>query len=194
MNTSRPSRSQQTVETNLAVLEALERPELIARWQELVGRAPPANASVTFLRRAIAYEIQTKALGAIPKRVERVFKAALKATKADAEQSFHHIGSIQANTSISCPRSAQDPKLQLCGPLEGSPVDGPSARAPQPTLTPKLADGTQLVREWNGRTWQVAVVEGGFVCKGKRYRSLSAIAKMITGAHWSGPRFFGLRS
>ncbi len=64
----------------------------------------------------------------------------------------------------------------------------------QSKLTPKLAPGTQLVREWNGRTWQVEVVRDGFVCKGKRYRSLSAIAKMITDAHWSGPRFFGLRS
>lgn len=55
-----------------------------------------------------------------------------------------------------------------------------------------LRPGTHLVREWNGRTYQVEVLDGGFQLDGKRYRSLSAIARKITGAHWSGPRFFGL--
>ncbi len=53
--------------------------------------------------------------------------------------------------------------------------------------------GSQLVREWNGRTYQVEVVDGGYVMDGKSWRSLSAIAKHITGAHWSGPRFFGVQ-
>ena len=53
--------------------------------------------------------------------------------------------------------------------------------------------GAQLVREWNGRTWQVEVGEGSYVMDGKRWRSLSAIARHITGAHWSGPRFFGVQ-
>lgn len=53
--------------------------------------------------------------------------------------------------------------------------------------------GSHLVREWNGRTYQVEVVEGGYVMDGKTWRSLSAIAKHITGAHWSGPRFFGVQ-
>lgn len=52
--------------------------------------------------------------------------------------------------------------------------------------------GSHLVREWNGRTYQVAVVEGGYVMDGRTWRSLSAIARHITGAHWSGPRFFGV--
>ena len=53
--------------------------------------------------------------------------------------------------------------------------------------------GSHLVREWNGRTYQVEVVESGYVMDGKTWRSLSAIAKHITGAHWSGPRFFGVQ-
>lgn len=56
---------------------------------------------------------------------------------------------------------------------------------------PALSSGTHLVREWNGRTYQVEVVIDGFLLDGKKYKSLSAIAKKITGAHWSGPRFFG---
>jgi hypothetical protein len=55
-----------------------------------------------------------------------------------------------------------------------------------------LAAGTRLVREWNGRTHIVDVTDDGFMFDGKRYRSLSAIARGITGARWSGPRFFGL--
>ena len=55
-----------------------------------------------------------------------------------------------------------------------------------------IKPGTRLVREWNGRTHHVEVVEQGFVWNGKPHRSLSAIARAITGAQWSGPRFFGL--
>ena len=54
--------------------------------------------------------------------------------------------------------------------------------------------GTHLVREWNGRSYQVEVLEGCFRMDGKDWKSLSAIARHITGATWSGPRFFGLTS
>ncbi|MCU9838740.1 DUF2924 domain-containing protein [Ruegeria sp. WL0004] len=53
--------------------------------------------------------------------------------------------------------------------------------------------GSHLVREWNGRTYQVEVVEDGYVMDGKTWRSLSALARHITGARWSGPRFFGVQ-
>ena len=49
-----------------------------------------------------------------------------------------------------------------------------------------------LVREWNGWTYQVEVVDNGYRFDGKTYPSLTAITKRITGTHWSGPRFFGL--
>ena len=52
--------------------------------------------------------------------------------------------------------------------------------------------GTHLVREWNGRTYQVEVIDNGYRFDGKTYPSLTTIAKRITGTHWSGPRFFGL--
>lgn len=57
---------------------------------------------------------------------------------------------------------------------------------------PAMKSGTQLVREWNGRRYQVEVRDDGFVMNGERYKSLSAIALQITGTTWSGPRFFGL--
>jgi hypothetical protein len=58
----------------------------------------------------------------------------------------------------------------------------------------KIRAGARLVREWNGRTHAVTVEEGGLTYAGRTYRSLSAIAREITGARWSGPRFFGLVS
>lgn len=63
-----------------------------------------------------------------------------------------------------------------------------------PPLSPKvqLTPGTRLVREWNGRTITVEVLEAGFAYADRTWRSLSEIARHVTGAHWSGPRFFGL--
>ena len=55
-----------------------------------------------------------------------------------------------------------------------------------------LKPGARLLRSWGGETHEVEVVEGGFVWRGQTLTSLSAIAREITGAHWSGPRFFGL--
>ena len=56
----------------------------------------------------------------------------------------------------------------------------------------RLRPGAKLVREWQGRTWTAEVIEGGFLMGGERYASLTALARKITGARWSGPRFFGL--
>lgn len=58
---------------------------------------------------------------------------------------------------------------------------------------PSLRSGSRLVRDWNGITHVVDVVNGGYRYQGRVYRSLSAIAREITGARWSGPRFFGLK-
>jgi hypothetical protein len=56
-----------------------------------------------------------------------------------------------------------------------------------------LKAGTRLVREWRGITHTVLVHADEFEWNGRRYRSLTLVAREITGAHWSGPRFFGLR-
>ena len=57
----------------------------------------------------------------------------------------------------------------------------------------RLKPGAKLVREWHGKTHTVIVGEEGFEWKGRHWRSLSVIAREITGGHWSGPRFFGLK-
>lgn len=56
----------------------------------------------------------------------------------------------------------------------------------------RLPAGSRLVREWRGQTHTVDVLEKGFAFEGQHYSSLSRVARAITGARWSGPRFFGL--
>lgn len=96
--------------------------------------------------------------------------------------------------------------LDLTGRHDGSysgvrvPVSQPTPQsrtrksrtaAAQPSLaTPSV--GTRLIREWNGQTIRVDVREEGLVWNGKVYASLSAVARAVTGARWSGPRFFGI--
>lgn len=55
-----------------------------------------------------------------------------------------------------------------------------------------LKPGARLMRAWGGETHEVEITEAGFVWRGRTWNSLSAIAREITGVHWSGPRFFGL--
>lgn len=68
-----------------------------------------------------------------------------------------------------------------------------AARSDPAKITPRLRPGARLVREWNGVAHTVDVVDGGFRYQDRVYVSLTAIAKQITGVHWSGPRFFGMR-
>ena len=71
--------------------------------------------------------------------------------------------------------------------LRGSANDGPQPATPLPRA------GTILVREWQGTTHHVTATDDGFLWNGKPHRSLSGIARAITGTKWNGPRFFGLR-
>jgi len=70
------------------------------------------------------------------------------------------------------------------------------ARAPrrQKRKGTQPVPGTRLIREWQGKRYEVTALADGFEYAGRRYRSLSAVAKAITGAHWSGPQFFGVRT
>ena len=69
-------------------------------------------------------------------------------------------------------------------------IPQPSPR--YPSLRPRA--GTVLVRDWGGVTHEAKVLEDGILFRSKRYKSLSEVARVITGSRWSGPLFFGLRS
>jgi Protein of unknown function (DUF2924) len=80
-------------------------------------------------------------------------------------------------------------KRRLRGLAQELELKGTRASVPAPLLKPS----TRLLREWSGKTHTVLVLQDGFEHDGERYQSLTQLARRITGAHWSGPRFFGLR-
>jgi hypothetical protein len=83
-------------------------------------------------------------------------------------------------------------RRSLAGPTTGSGVTDECGEPLSKPAEPRLKPGARLVREWRGGMHSVVVIDGAFEFDGRRYRSLTQIAHEITGAHWSGPRFFGL--
>jgi Protein of unknown function (DUF2924) len=77
--------------------------------------------------------------------------------------------------------------------LEQATAGPPRRGAANPPPSVSLRPGTRLVREWHGVTHTALIHADGIEWRGQRYRSLSVVARKITGARWSGPRFFGLR-
>jgi hypothetical protein len=79
-------------------------------------------------------------------------------------------------------------RLQQMGEeLDGGKVDVRRARHDRKPIV-----GTRLVREWRGTEYTITVLADGFEWQGRPYRSLSAIARAITGTRWNGPLFFGV--
>jgi hypothetical protein len=73
-------------------------------------------------------------------------------------------------------------------------VEGSATGSSKRHQTRMAQSGTILIREWQGTAHRVTMLVDGVSFNGKRYRSLSEVAREITGSRWSGPRFFGLRS
>ena len=92
---------------------------------------------------------------------------------------------------------ANDADLRMTPPRQPKPA--PDADERTSTVATKIAAGTDLMpgtvvkREYKGRTIRVTVLDDGFECEGERYKSLTAVVKAITGKHWNGFHFFGLR-
>lgn len=86
-------------------------------------------------------------------------------------------GALNKSTRRSLARLAEE--LAARGSIQGTPAGAFKA-------------GTKLVRVWKGEVHEVTIHDDGYVWTGKRYGSLSEIARLITGTRWSGPRFFGM--
>ena len=78
--------------------------------------------------------------------------------------------------------------------LERVSANSSASRVPPSTPDTKASTGTVLIRDWRGQSHRVTVLERGVSYRQRNYRSLSEVARIITGTRWSGPRFFGLRS
>lgn len=129
------------IAVELARLEEMASADLRARWRTLVG-TPSQKASPKMLRLALAWEIQARAAGGLPR------------------------ATTQALDQLARGR----------------------------TRTRGVAVGMRLVREWAGRVHVVTVEENETIrWDGREWRSLSEVARAITGTRWSGPAFFGLR-
>lgn len=88
---------------------------------------------------------------------------------------------------------AHQPRLEALVADEEAPKNGRKRSKPAPHGE-RLLLGTRLVREWKGVAHEATVIESGFEYQGRKYKSLSAVARAITGTRWNGPLFFGLRS
>ncbi len=147
----------------IGTLDDLTREELVDQWQKAHGCPPPKGIGRNLLLHSAAWQLQARQLGGL---------------KGDAKVLLRRL----MNTG----NSASDGETR---PLHNPGAPG---RKPVRHLRGKVAAGVRLVREWNGRLHVVEVVEAGFLYDGKTWRSLTAVARRITGTNWSGPRFFGL--
>jgi Protein of unknown function (DUF2924) len=78
--------------------------------------------------------------------------------------------------------------------LERTAEENLHRRIPTEASATNVTPGSVLIREWHGTSHRVTVLADGVLLRGARYRSLSEVARKITGTRWSGPRFFGLRA
>ncbi|WLR91332.1 DUF2924 domain-containing protein [Shinella zoogloeoides] len=161
-----------TLDDKVAALGDLSYGELVERWTKAHGCPPPKGVKRGLLERSAAYTLQTRYHGGMSPSGRAALRAAIKR--------------YEGNRQTAGSKETKDPSAL---PLKSIPPAAAAAPLPpRPTLSP----GSRLVREWHGRIHSVDVVDAGFRFEGKTYRSLSAIARQITGAQWSGPRFFGL--
>ncbi len=151
------------IDQEVAAMRQMAVCELRARFVELFGE-PPRSRHREHLVRRIAWGQQARAEGDLTERARR--RAAELARDVDLR--------------LHAPRKVQAPaKVPTTAPLAA-----PDKRLPMP--------GTILVRQYAGQTLQVQVRERGFEYDSQIYKSLTAVAKQITGKHWNGYHFFGL--
>lgn len=172
------------IAAGLQDLETLDRAALAARWEALMKRAPPKAASRVFLLKALTFELQSKHAAGLSKADLKALSGGL--SKAVTVAADHTAVDAAVDNTDDIHDTQRIDHIAAAG-LEAKPT----VKRKRPASV-KLVPGARLVREWNGRTYTVSVIDEGFVYKNRTWTSLSAIAKDITGAHWSGPRFFGM--
>ena len=180
-----------SVTDDLATIASASRNELAQRWERAFGAHPPKGINRSLLERAAAWNSQAERLGGLPRHVKDALRPAVMrkvaSAKADVATELTTAGSALEHSSAGAadaPRSSVQPQLM--------PPRTLSRRRPRSAAAAPLRVGSRLMREWNGRMHVVDVTADGMIFDGKRYRSLTAIARRITGTNWSGPRFFGL--
>ena len=153
---------EQTLSPDIAVLQRMTTSDLRRRYAEVFGEQPSTWNRIWMFKR-LAWRLQALAEGGLSERARR--RAAALVQEADLRLSAPPAG-----------LAPSDPPALIRWPAD--------ARLPRP--------GTILTRRYKGRTLTVEVLEHGFAYEGQIYRSLSDVAKAVTGSHCSGHFFFGL--
>ncbi|MGE3779010.1 MAG: DUF2924 domain-containing protein [Pirellulaceae bacterium] len=156
------------VDREVAVLQSMTTHELVDRYAQVFGEETRTRHKPYLIRR-IAWRIQAIAEGDLSIRARR--RAAELANDADIRRTPPKTMSLPAKS-------------------------GPTIKADMPAAADSRLPtaGTAIIRKYKGRTLQVVVLPDGFEYGGTRYKSLSAIAKAITGSHCNGYRFFKLEA
>ena len=181
----------------IAGLQRLTMPELRARFAELFGETTAAK-NRTWLLRRVAWRLQALAEGDLSERARQ--RAAELASAADLRTTVPRVKTSPRGdlSGTACQGGAE-----LASGAE-HPISVPPIKAPGPVATacsqavrlgwrpdPRLPmPGTILTRDYRGQTLQVEVLAEGFAYAGQTYKSLSAVAKAVTGAHCNGFWFF----
>jgi len=184
------SRSEADVEIEIGVLADLNLPALRERWRKLYGSEPPVRMSPELMLRAVAWRIQEEAFGGL--------SPSLKAKLSSLANPPRHAGgtrSRKATTSAPGDAASNANANANANASSGSDLT-PTVVSTLPSRIRrdrKVKPGTRFLREWNGRMIEViAMADGRYLYGGEIYRSLSAIARAVTGTRWSGPAFFGI--
>ena len=149
---------QKTITQLINELRSMKVPHLVARYEEVFGKAPRIKHR-EWLWKRIAWKIQEQRFGGLSGAAQRRLEALMAEIELPIDEN----------------RRAVTGKR----------------RAPRGTGEPAV--GTTLTRVWKGEEYRARVLERGFEYEGTVYRSLSAVAKAITGTHWNGPLFWGLK-
>lgn len=156
-----------------------DRRELVSLWTEHVGQQLPVGLSTNLVRRAVAHHLQQKVLGGLKAVDVRALGRFADARRTDSKTEYHHLSREQGGALPSSRKATAQSAAS-------------AAQAAVPLVRTALRPGTRLVRDWQGTSHVVDVTATGFRWNGGTYDSLSAVALAITGARWSGPRFFRL--
>lgn len=156
------------VEKEVAAMERMTVDQLRAKYAEVFGE-PTNGRHKEWLIKRIAWRMQANSEGDLSERARR--RAMELANDAD---------------------------LRTTAPRQRKPApdaeDGTKTVATKIRASTELLPGTVVKREYKGQTIRVTVLADGFEYLGERYKSLTAVAKAVTGKHWNGFHFFGLRT
>jgi hypothetical protein len=153
------------VDKEVAAMQRMTVAQLREKFAEVCGEATNGRNKPWLIKR-IAWRMQANEYGGLSERA--LARARELANFADLRLTAPRAGTSTALASVASPLSPKADK-----------------RLPMP--------GTILTREYKGRVLQVEVLDDGFAFEGERFKSLTSVAKKVTGAHWNGYLFFGMQ-